>query len=309
MKKTYLVFLILFEFASFGWGRRGHGIVCKTAAYLASETAQDRFLKSHSFDLEYYCNVPDFVWKAPETYKSEWFNHFIDLEIFDRELRGSDLKKAFGMNRSAFDKAYPRIPEKAGRAFWRVRELFEKTLRVKERLSQANINRPERFALQADWLVQAGAIGHYVGDLSMPLHVSENYDGEMTKQKGIHAHFEDEIVNGLIDYGLEEAVRSAARKRWDLEKKALAKQSVLELLEAEAQETARAIPILLSLDRRLGRGVGKEQLMAYKNLAIERLAAGAVFLAEMDRRLKGFDFDDEKFFNFVTNPKHIPVGE
>ena len=26
-------------------------------------------------------------------------------------------------------------------------------------------------------------MSHYIGDLSMPLHVSENYDGQMTGQK------------------------------------------------------------------------------------------------------------------------------
>jgi hypothetical protein len=53
------------------WGRRGHSIVCQTAAYLASSEPKGDFLKNHSFDLGYYCNVPDFIWKEPATYSQD----------------------------------------------------------------------------------------------------------------------------------------------------------------------------------------------------------------------------------------------
>src|SRR5579863_9775925 len=83
-----LCILALFPSCVWAWGRRGHSIVCQSAAYLASREPEANFLKNHSFDLGYYCNVPDLIWKRPATFKQESTNHFINLEIFDRGLRG-----------------------------------------------------------------------------------------------------------------------------------------------------------------------------------------------------------------------------
>lgn len=37
-------------------------------------------------------------------------------------------------------------------------------------------------------------IGHYVGDAHVPLHTTENYNGQMTDQKGIHGLWESRLV-------------------------------------------------------------------------------------------------------------------
>ena len=70
------------------WGRRGHSIVCQTAAaVLAAKTTDGSadFLKEHSFDLGFYCNVPDFIWKRQPTYEIEHPQHYMDLDLYDRE--------------------------------------------------------------------------------------------------------------------------------------------------------------------------------------------------------------------------------
>ncbi|MDA9262315.1 zinc dependent phospholipase C family protein [bacterium] len=36
-------------------------------------------------------------------------------------------------------------------------------------------------------------IGHYIGDASVPLHTTENYNGQLTNQKGIHGFWESRI--------------------------------------------------------------------------------------------------------------------
>ena len=44
-------------------------------------------------------------------------------------------------------------------------------------------------------IIQLSAdLGHYVADLHMPLHTSENYDGQMTNNRGIHARFEWHMI-------------------------------------------------------------------------------------------------------------------
>jgi hypothetical protein len=42
-------------------------------------------------------------------------------------------------------------------------------------------------------------LGHYVADLHMPLHTSENYDGQMTDNRGIHARFEWHLIERFQD--------------------------------------------------------------------------------------------------------------
>ena len=37
-------------------------------------------------------------------------------------------------------------------------------------------------------------IGHYIGDAHVPLHTTENYNGQMTNQKGIHGLWESRLV-------------------------------------------------------------------------------------------------------------------
>lgn len=43
-------------------------------------------------------------------------------------------------------------------------------------------------------LKNAAEIGHYIGDAHVPLHTTENYNGQLTGQKGIHGLWESRIV-------------------------------------------------------------------------------------------------------------------
>jgi hypothetical protein len=312
MKITTLLFLTLFTFVplkSYAWGRRGHSIVCQGAAYLIAGEPKAAFLRNHSFDLGYYCNVPDIIWKDnPETAKLEWFNHFMDQEMFDRYVRGSKVVNPYALDRLAFQKAFPQIPEKAGRSWWRIREIFDQMMDFKAKLSPPNLKKEDQFEYQGEWLLRAGVMGHYIGDLAQPLHVSENYNGEMTKQKGIHAFFEDEIVNDLFEAdreNLEHDAFLAAEARWKKEHTGLAKKSVLELEQAITKESTETLPELLKLDRQVGRKDIAKVRKAYRPMIVARLAAGSLYLAELYRRGVGFDFNDERFFKYFGIPKYI----
>ena len=43
-------------------------------------------------------------------------------------------------------------------------------------------------------VLDAADLGHYVGDGHQPLHISANYDGQKTGQKGIHSRYESDLV-------------------------------------------------------------------------------------------------------------------
>lgn len=44
-------------------------------------------------------------------------------------------------------------------------------------------------------MLLASDLGHYVADGHMPLHLSSNYDGQKTGQRGIHSHYESDMVS------------------------------------------------------------------------------------------------------------------
>lgn len=307
-----LLLLLVFETPAWAWGRRGHALVCETAAYLVADLPKNDFLKNHSFDLSFYCNVPDFFWKDKDTYKKEFFHHFMDMEIFDRATRGSSIKDPMALDRKTFEKEFPMVQEKAGRAWWRIRELFDRILAARAKLVAAS-NKPmsERHRLQGEWIVPFGILGHYVGDMAMPFHTTENHNGEITKQAGIHSFYEDTMVNELYhtpNFNLNDAVWKAAQARWKKERASLARKSIMELLRAETDESIKGLAEPLTLDRKIGRDP-KKLAPYYKKILVDRIAAGAVYLAEYYRRATGFDFDDNKFFVFKGEPKFIPAAE
>lgn len=43
-------------------------------------------------------------------------------------------------------------------------------------------------------MIDASDLGHYVADGHMPLHISANYDGQQTGNKGIHSRYESDMV-------------------------------------------------------------------------------------------------------------------
>jgi hypothetical protein len=313
MTKFFFSLIVLLSVAlygtrSFAWGRRGHATVCQTAAVLSSHQPKGDVLRAHSFDLGYYCNVPDLIWKKAATYDSEWFNHFMDLEIFNRGLKGSKIEKPFEMTRPEFDKAFPSIPNNAGRSWWRIRELFADMDGLVTTLKKADIDQETRNRAQSDWLIYAGAIGHYVGDLSQPLHVTENYDGQFSGQKGIHSFFEDAVVNELYSEKsahLDSDVLLEAEQMWRSKSAKLGKQTPLEMLRALSDESNHELATLLKIDKRVGRDDVKKATLSYRSMVIKRLAAGAVVLAELYRRQLGWQYESKKFFNFSGEPAYI----
>lgn len=66
----------------------------------------------------------------------------------------------------------------------------------------------------------AADLGHYIGDANVPLHTTENYNGQLTNQYGIHAFWESrlpELYSDDYDYfvGQAEYLEQAQLTAWD----------------------------------------------------------------------------------------------
>jgi hypothetical protein len=44
-------------------------------------------------------------------------------------------------------------------------------------------------------MLLAADLGHYVGDMHMPLHITRNYNGQYSGQTGVHSRFESNMIN------------------------------------------------------------------------------------------------------------------
>lgn len=86
-------------------------------------------------------------------------------------------------------KAYGTVP-------WRIQErMYQLTQAFKERDS-------------AKILFYSADLGHYLADACVPLHTTENYDGQMTNQKGLHGFWESrlpELFAGDYNYWVGKA--------------------------------------------------------------------------------------------------------
>ena len=308
---AFIVSITLKSEQASAWGRTGHDLSARAAAHLLAETSGKSFYKSKAFDLGYYCNVPDLVWKKPATYEVEWTNHFMDMEIFDREFKKaieegklSAKEDPFELSREAFEKKFPAIPATAGRAFWRVRELEKRMHATSDLLKQKDILKEERHRLQLEWLIVAGVIGHYITDMSQPLHLSENHDGQMTDQKGIHAFFEDTIVDELWP-SIDMQVFKEADRLWAKEQNALAGKSLVALMKELSISSAKDLEEILKRDKKVSREDMKKAVEAYRPIVVRRLAAGSVVLAEIWRRHSNWQPNTDKFYSFSGEPAFI----
>lgn len=301
------------------WGRIGHDLACRVAARLAADNfGKDKpperatFFKIQTVDLGFYCNVPDRVWKSSD-YDAEWFNHFMDLEIFERAFKAArDENKLtkednpYSWDRVTFEAKFPEVTKKAGRSFWRIQELDKTLEATAKELQNKELPKEKRFDLQLQWLLTAGVMGHYVTDLSQPLHVSENYDGEMTGQKGVHSFFEDVLVDELWPT-LDPMVMAEAQKLWKKDAATRQKRSTLELITDLAKVSSKTIPELLTIDKKNSRDKVKLAAKANQQLIVTCLARGAVAQAELMIRRMDWTPENNRFFNFSGKPAFIPT--
>jgi hypothetical protein len=179
---------------AFAWGEQGHTIVNVAAANLMESQAA-AFFQANTKALGKLATTPDIEWKKSQTYDAEAPMHFFQWDNYSTSSLGQTLDQV--VYSQLVSKLGADYVKTNGSSVWRVDQIY--VLLVN--------------AMKAhDWtkvLQMAGTLGHYVGDLSQPMHDTADYDGQSIGRRGIHMYFETTLVKTLNQGQLQDTVTNA----------------------------------------------------------------------------------------------------
>ena len=161
------------------------------------------FYKRHIEFITEHAVDPD---KRRYAVKGEAPHHFIDIDHFSKE-------DPFGVMPRKWKDAVAKFSEDTLLEYGVVPWWIDKVMfRLTKAFQDGNVDRILRYS--AD-------LGHYVGDAHVPLHTTENYNGGMTNQKGIHGFWESrlpELYSESYDFmvGRAEYVPNILDRTWEV---------------------------------------------------------------------------------------------
>jgi len=188
---AFLVLLILRLEDARPWGFEGHKKITEVAIDLILNL--DKFNKIEQSKLDFLkkflsenkniiierCIEPDMVRSED---KDEQYNHFIDIDRYGAyPFNELPRDKKVAIEKFGFETV-----QKNGFLPWRISDFTDS---LAYSISKDD---KEKMLKYFSWLA------HYVEDAHQPLHVTENYDGQLTNQPGIHSRFETELVKYLM---------------------------------------------------------------------------------------------------------------
>ena len=202
MKCLKLILLLLFFpiSTSLGWGFFAHKQINKHAVFTLPP-AMFSFYKEHIHFITENAVNPD---KRRYVVEGEETRHYIDLEYYgDNVLRG-----VLQYWPQAVETYAKEVLTQHGILPWHI-------YRMKHALTEAFQKKDgyQILRLSAD-------IGHYIADANVPLHTSENYNGQLTGQEGIHGLWETRLPELFIDSyefftGRAEYVNNPQKSAWE----------------------------------------------------------------------------------------------
>ncbi|MBA3971923.1 MAG: S1/P1 Nuclease [Bacteroidetes bacterium] len=232
MKKFILVFFltILLFFVSdkptaYSWGFFAHQKINRMAVFTLPE-GMIGFYKQHIEYVSAHAVDPD---KRRYANVDEAPRHYIDIDHYGEHAFDSVPKwwnKAVAKYSEDTLKAYGIVP-------WHVEKMV---YRLTQAFKEENM----------DLILHYSAdLGHYIADSHVPLHTTENYNGQKTNQKGIHGFWESripELKSDSYDYWLGKAkyIEKPLDKAWSVIKTSNA--AVDSVLRFEAELNAKFSP-------------------------------------------------------------------
>jgi hypothetical protein len=178
---------------SMGWGFWAHKQIHRRAVQAMPEPVAAFFREYATFLIEHSIDADDRRRIDP----TEAEQHFIDIDRYGKypfpELprRFEDAVKKYTLDTVRANGVVP----------WRIAAFTDSLTHA---FKMKNLDKILFFAAN---------VGHYVADAHVPLHTTENYDGQLTGQKGLHARWESEIPERFMRH-LETQNEPAPRAKY-----------------------------------------------------------------------------------------------
>ena len=172
--KSFVLIVVAFANFVFGWGDQGHKLITSKAmaclpAEMHSFTKYADYITLHSVD-------PD---ARKRDDKSEAPKHFIDIDFYKEFVNGKmieDKKELVALYGDS-------MVTKQGLLPWATLDTYNKLIQAFKDNNKDHV------------LLYTSDLAHYVGDGHQPMHTMLNYNGQLTKQKGVHARYEIKMVD------------------------------------------------------------------------------------------------------------------
>lgn len=158
------------------WGFYGHKKINRLAVFTLPK-GMFSFYKKHIEFITEHAVDPD---KRRYAIEGEAPRHYIDIDHYKE-----DTLTPFQVVPKKWKEAVAKFTEDTLQAYgivpWHVNRMHHWLTKAFKEKDLAQI------------LKLSAEIGHYIGDASVPLHTTENYNGQLTGQKGIHGFWESRI--------------------------------------------------------------------------------------------------------------------
>src|SRR5882757_6986910 len=174
----------------FAWGPDGHRIVNRLAAERLPASVPE-FLRTQAAidEIEDLGPEPD-RWRSAneaELNAAQAPEHYIDLELADMvgklpRRRYDFIAALYATGLTHPDQALELRPEKVGLQPWVTNEVYQRLQAALRVYREQSARHGDTRAAEAAAIFYAGWLGHYVGDGSMPLHTTVNYNGWVGKE-------------------------------------------------------------------------------------------------------------------------------
>jgi hypothetical protein len=170
-----------------GWGLDVHRWITERAIDgLPAEvkpffTARRAFVAEHSIDPDMW-RIVGLGGKRGE----EDPNHFLDIDGLDEPRPFTKVPRTWEemLSRYGAERA-----NQAGRLPWQAEDIYKLLV---SRFQDVAKNPASYAAENAAYL--SAILAHYIEDAHVPFHAVVNYDGQATRQRGIHSRFESDLV-------------------------------------------------------------------------------------------------------------------
>jgi len=278
------------------WGGRGHNAICETAVFLVQNAELQQLLRSRPHVMGHLCNIPDIAWRnlAKEQTNEGNPTHFLDTDLLATPIHSIELD--YGKivvdntgKKTRDGKEIKSVPHEVGSVWWRADQFYRRAVANKDTLASANAafklsktdeqntDLPYNKAVFS-FLTNLGLMGHYVGDASMPFHVTSDYDGYDKGHGGIHSYYEDAIV-ASFDGDLEHRILIEARKQLKAPRPEsfLKPGSVIEKMRALSEASYADIDKVLKADSLVKPSEVKDEGGKKIRTPADRLPAGQNF--------------------------------